>query len=278
MALNSPRFKGEHAFERIDQGHDIIARGATGRHIHILQMALIDLGFPMPISTMSRHYSPDGVYGAETEAVVAKFQKVNPPLQEDGEVGLNTLRKIDDLVGGFKHRVRLHFRSLALSDVPFDRILSSAQKVYAQYAIDISFASGQSLGLSAEEESRFTTVAQNCVWDVSGGEFESLHKLGTPVPGNDIKVFIVNKFQEGNVVGCGGHAVGHPACAVTHDAPRWDMAHEVGHVLLTSSFDPVHSDSKRNLMYFAPSGDATPLTFTEKQLGKIRSSPLCRTI
>jgi Putative peptidoglycan binding domain len=278
MALTSVRFMNEPALQRIEAGNDILMRGMSGRHIHLLQMALIDLGFAMPISTGSPDYSPDGVYGVETESVVREFQRRNPPLATDGKLGQNTIRAIDRQIGGFKHRVRLHFRSLALSDVAFDRILSSAQAVYAQYGIDVFFASGESVGLSPDEESRFNVVGQNCDWEMNSGEFADLQALGTAVPNNDVKVFIVNKFQETNVLGCGGHAAGKPACAVTHDCSRWDPAHEVGHVLLTSTFSPAHSGSPRNLMFATSSNGPTPLALTDKQLARMRSSPLCRAV
>ena len=278
MTFNSPRFKTETQLGRIETGHDVLVRGSHGRHVHLLQMALIDLGFAMPISTASQDFSPDGSYGRETEAAVEAFQRKNPPLKPDGKIGQNTIREIDKQIGGMKHRVRLHFRSLSLSDVPFDLMLSSAQRAYAQYGIEIFFASGESLGLSDEEAKRFSVVGQNCGWSLDSGEFAALHALGSSVPNNDIKVFIVNKFQESNVLGCGGHAAGKPACAVTHDSSRWDMAHEVGHVLLTSGFAPVHSGSTRNLMFGTSSNGPTPLALTDKQIAKIRASPLCRAI
>ncbi|OCC05835.1 hypothetical protein BA190_06290 [Labrys sp. WJW] len=278
MALTSVRFKNEPSLQRIEAGNDVLLRGMSGRHVHLLQMALIDLGFAMPVSTQSQDYSPDGVYGIETETVVKAFQRRNPPLADDGKLGQATIREIDKQIGGFKHRVRVHFRSLALSDVPFERILSSAQAVYAQYGIEIFFASGESLGLTPEEENRFNVVGQNCTWQMDSGEFAELHALGTPVPNNDVKLFFVNRFQENNVLGCGGHATGKPACAVTHDCSRWDPAHEIGHVMLTSSFAPVHSGSTRNLMFATSSNGATPLALTEKQLKQIRSSPVCRAV
>lgn len=278
MTLTSPRFKDEPELIRIEAGHNVLIRNAHGRHVHLVQMALIDLGFAMPISTTSQDFSPDGFYGNETETVVKAFQQKNPPLVADGKIGQNTIREIDKQIGGFKHRINLHFRSLSLSDVPFDLIFSSAQKVYAQYGIDVFFASGESLGLSQDEENRFNVVAQNCGWTLDSGEFAALQALGTRAPANDVKVFIVNKFQETNVLGCGGHAAGRPACAVTHDSSRWDMAHEVCHVLLTSAFAPVHSGSPRNLMFATSSKGNTPLALTEKQLTKIRSSTLCRAI
>ena len=152
----------------------------------------------------------------------------------------------------------------------------STAQVYAKYGIEARFASGESLGLSPDEQNRFNVVGQNCAWQMDSGAFADLHKLGTPVPNNDVAVFIVNQFQETNVLGCGGHASNRPACAVTHDCLRWDVAHEICHVLLTSTFVPVHTSSQRNLMFATSSNGAETLTLTDKQLARVRSSPLCR--
>ena len=84
--------------------------------------------------------------------------------------------------------------------MPFDRIMSSAAQVYAQYGIEVRFASGESLGLSTDDQNRFNVVTQNCDWQMDSGEFAELHRLGTPVPNNDVAVFIVNEFQENILV------------------------------------------------------------------------------
>ena len=68
MPLTSPRFKSERELIAVEAGHAALRRGESGRHIQLVQMALIDLGFAMPISTSSQDYSPDGVYGVETAA------------------------------------------------------------------------------------------------------------------------------------------------------------------------------------------------------------------
>ena len=65
MPLTSPRFKNERELIAVEAGHAVLRRGSTGRHVHLVQMALIDLGFVMPISILSQDYSPDGVYGVE---------------------------------------------------------------------------------------------------------------------------------------------------------------------------------------------------------------------
>ena len=278
MALSSPRFRNESRLQQIELGHGALRAGATGRLVHLIQMALVDLGQAMPRSTRSTHYSPDGIYGTETTEAVKSFQRATTGLEPDGAVGQQTLRALDRRHSNFTHRIGLHFRSLSLTNVPFDRMLTSAELAYAQYGIQIVFQSGQSLRLSDEEQQRFNVVGQNCDWQMESGAFAELHRLGSPFPANDIGVFIVNQFQETDVLGCGGHAATRPSCAVTHDCSRWDPAHEIGHVLLTSSFVPVHSRDRRNLMFETSSNGREPLALTEKQLQTIRSSPLCQAI
>jgi hypothetical protein len=279
LPLTSPRFRNERELTAVEAGRATLQRGSTGRHVHLVQMALIDLGFAMPISTQSQDYSPDGVFRVETETVVQAFQRsVSPPgLKPDGVVGQLTLRELDKRFPRFTHRINLHFRSLSLTDIPFQRLMSNTTQVYAQYGIEARFASGQSLGLQPDQERRFTVVGQNCQWEMNSGEFADLHKLGTPVPNTDIAVFIVNQFQEPNNDGCAGHAAHIPACAVTHNCMQWTVAHEVCHVLLTSTFLPIHTVSPRNLM-FGGNWATEPPTLTEKQTAKVRSSPLCRAI
>jgi peptidoglycan hydrolase-like protein with peptidoglycan-binding domain len=159
VPLTSPRFPNERELIAIEANRAVMQRGSHGRHVHLVQMALIDLSFPMPISTMSNHYSPDGVFGTKTENVVKAFQRsVLPPhpgLKADGVVGQLTMREIDKRFAKFTRRFNLHFRSLALSNVPFDRLMSGTAQVYAQYGIEARFANGQSLGLSPDQEARF---------------------------------------------------------------------------------------------------------------------------
>ena len=147
MPLSSPRFQDERELIAVEAGHAILRRGSTGRHVHLVQMALIDLGFVMPISILSQDYSPDGVYGAETEAIVKAFQRSVPApgLKPDGVVGQLTLRELDKRHPKFTHRINLHFRSLSLSDIPFRQLMSNTAQAYAQYGIEVWFASGESL-------------------------------------------------------------------------------------------------------------------------------------
>jgi peptidoglycan hydrolase-like protein with peptidoglycan-binding domain len=64
--------------------------------VRVIQMALIHLGFPMPSST-AKFGSPDGIFGQETKDKVKQFQKKHK-LSRDGDVGRNTMAKLDELV------------------------------------------------------------------------------------------------------------------------------------------------------------------------------------
>jgi len=272
MALTSRRFVNNFRLKRAEAGATI-RQGSRGRHVHLLQMALIDLGYAMPRS-VGGLYSPDGIYGAEMKEKVTAFQNANN-LSPDGEVGQNTMRAFDHHCRAYTHRVKLHFRSISLADVPFHQSLKDAENTYAQYGIRIEFGSGISLGLSHEEEQKFNRVDGECNWVMDAGEFNDLHRLGGTVHSNDILVYYVKDFSD-SIVGCGGHATNRPACTIAADGTRWTTAHEVGHVLLTKSYSPVHTGHTSNLMYNTTTvhGSRMPC-LNNAQIAQIRRSACC---
>ncbi|MEZ5346879.1 MAG: peptidoglycan-binding domain-containing protein [Pyrinomonadaceae bacterium] len=272
MALLSPRFVSSSELRNASTGA-IIRKGAKGRHVHLLQMALIDLGFQMPRST-GGVYSPDGDFGEETKEKVIAFQRANN-LSPDGEVGPKTMAVLDAKCRNYKHRVKVHFRSISLADVPFERSLRDAETIFGQYAIKFEYANGESLMLSEAEEQRFNTVDGECEWVLDTGEYNDLHGMGSFVPANELSVYFVRRFSDPDLLGCGGHAANRPACTVAANASRWDTAHEAAHVLLTSNFDPVHVNDLRNLMHPTASTFATIPVLTDRQITKIRSSVCC---
>ncbi len=176
----------------------------------------------------------------------------------------------------FTHQVTLHFRSLSLTNVPFANLLANAERVYAQYGIRIRFGSGQSLHLSEEEARRYQQVDGQCRWAITAGEYAEVQKLGPPTPGQGVRVYFVNRFAGRGSLGCGGHAPGKPACICAAAGSKWTMAHEVGHVLLGSSFSPVHSTDRNNLMYSStPAITADLPVLTDAQVERIKQSPYC---
>lgn len=274
MALSSPRFVSSRKLQRVAR-EGVVRKGARGRHVHLVQMALIDLGHPMPGSTWCPTCSPDGIFGDETEAVVWRFQG-DHGLVQDGVIGRNTMAALDRACAGYLHNVILHFRSLSLTNVPFPRLLQNCQLVYGQYAIEVKFGSGVSLGLSPAEEQTFARVGGECEWLITSGEMNRLHAKGPSVPPNEIKVYYVRRFVSNNLLGCGGHAENRPACTVAATASQWDTAHEVCHVLLTSGFQPVHIQDRRNLMFPTSSNAARIPVLTDSQVRQVRNSVCCR--
>lgn len=127
----------------------------------------------------------------------------------------------------------------------------------------------------------------NCAAISADGETLAMHdgagpvqfrELGEPVPSTEIIVYYVDRFGQAGLLGCGGHAAGRPACIVAARASRWDTAHEIGHVLLTSAFSPVHSTDPTNLMFqFSSTSSTTPI-LTDAQVAQMKASPCCESI
>lgn len=274
MALTSPRFNTSQQLIAASNNAPPLRQGASGRAVHLIQFALLDLGYAMPRST-GGNMSPDGIYGSETVEIVKAFQR-SKRLNPDGEVGRDTMRELDLAFARPSHRVRLHFCSISLTRVPFEQSLRNAQTVYGQYGIDFQFASGQSLLLTPEQTALFDSIDQECNWNITTGEYDQLHQLGSPCPLFDIKVYFVRQMRD--VLGCGGHAPGRPAATVAAEAWRWDMAHEVGHVLLTEAFRPVHHPHPRNLMNAFPANNNVIKLLTEAQVRQIRNHPCCNNV
>jgi hypothetical protein len=154
-------------------------------------------------------------------------------------------------------------------------LFENARLVYGKYGIKLEFGSGQSLLLPDSEARRLAQVDGQCKWRIDSGEYRDVQQLGGPIPSTDILVFYVGRFSEANLLGCGGHIPGRPACIVAAQGGPWDTAHEVGHVLLGSFFSPSHSTDPSNLMYqYSSISPATP-TLTTEQLAQIRKSPCC---
>ena len=269
MALSSPRFAANKHLNAVSRNASVLKKGKGGRSVHIVQQALIDLGFPISAS--------DGKFGPVTDGALKKFQRRHR-LKEDGIIGPKTMRKLDNALSKYQHRVGLHFRSINLTAVPFEKIFKSTQKVYDQYGIKIEMLTGKSLLLTPAEMKKYFVVKTSCNWEINSGEVNDLHSKGGSVSSSEILVYYVNKFSDATLLGCGGHAKNRPAVTVASNASQWDTAHEIGHVLLTSAFTPVHSTDTKNLMYaFSQTISQTPI-LTNRQLTQIRSHICCKAI
>lgn len=270
---SSPRFLPSRTLRKVAANQATMSLGDRGRAVHLVQQALIDLGHRLPRST-GGSYSPDGSFGNETETRLKAFQAANR-LRDDGILGQTTLEALSRRLPGYQHRVRLHFRSIARQNVAFKQSLLDAQVVYSQYGIKIEFGSGESLMLTAAQTQLFDRIDDRCRWVLTSGEFDQLHSLGSRAPSNEILVYYVKSLRQGKL-GCGGHAPNRPAVTVGGQASRWDTAHEVGHVLLGSSFAPVHVNDRRNLMHPTVAKYATIPVLTDKQVKQMRRSVCCK--
>lgn len=97
MAFACARFSGEPGIIRAAANNPPLREGTHNEAVRVVQLALIDLGFRMPISTAAGATLPDGIFGHETAAVVRDFQRANG-LTVDAVVGTETLARLDQLL------------------------------------------------------------------------------------------------------------------------------------------------------------------------------------
>jgi peptidoglycan hydrolase-like protein with peptidoglycan-binding domain len=93
MAFRALRFQRCPRLLAAADNRPALRKGETSEAIAILQQTLIDLGYPMPISTR-RKGRADGIFGDETAATVAAFQR-SQGLSPDGVAGRQTLGRLD---------------------------------------------------------------------------------------------------------------------------------------------------------------------------------------
>lgn len=96
MTLSSPRFATIPQCQQAAMNAPLMKPGAKGQGVSAVQQGLIDLGFPMPLST-KRFGAPDGIFGGETTQRLIQFQK-QKGLMADGVIGKNTMHKLDALL------------------------------------------------------------------------------------------------------------------------------------------------------------------------------------
>jgi peptidoglycan hydrolase-like protein with peptidoglycan-binding domain len=95
MALRSPRFANNPRLQKAADNAPPLRQGETGEAVWLVQRALLDLGYLMPISTKKQD-GPDGIFGDETFRTVARFQ-TDQGIGRDGVAGRDTMAKLDAL-------------------------------------------------------------------------------------------------------------------------------------------------------------------------------------
>ncbi len=171
-------------------------------------------------------------------------------------------------------------RSIAQPKIGESQQLEVMRRIYHQYSIDVEIVSAMSLGLSGLDEIFLTSVDGDCNWNTLSEDQQLLEALGRESVGaNEVVVYFATTLRQkdgSTLQGCAGHLPGKPAAMIASTASdKMTMAHEVGHVLLTSSFSPVHEADSKNLMCSAPICTGNPATLNDSQLAQIRKSPMC---
>jgi len=235
----------------------------------------------------------DGLCGPKTKGMIADFQESVLKFKwPDSRVDPNgkTIKALNDEKsetiwrstppaggkGGTRKALHLHFRSLSLTSVSFDTQYNAAIQVFGQYNIDVRMKSGKSVWLSEADRKKFKRVDTSCV--AGKDEWSALQKLLNDVPSSDICVFFVGQLWDPKekpgsemFLGCGAHRPGSPACVVAANGSKYDMAHEVGHVLGLG-----HDSTSGNLMHPTQASYPKLPVLTVGQLATVRKSPLCR--
>jgi hypothetical protein len=266
--------------------------GEVGPAVRLVQQALLDLGFSMPVS-IRRFGSPDGIFGDETKVKVTAFQGRNG-LVPDGVVGQGTLAKLDQLLPGagaalppipastwVLHRFQITFRSGAMPTIPESVALQNARLVYGQYGFRVDEGPGMSILITPDQQVQLDASQTECRLNQEDELQKLLFSLGGGRDGvstTDILVFYVNKLTDTSnqpLNGCASHRASDPAVAVAAGGSPWTCAHEVGHVLL-GNLTPTHSDKTSNLMFRSTNSiTASPPGLAEVQVRQMRKSTLC---
>lgn len=288
MAVLSPRFAFNERLKLASENKTVIAYGETGDAVRIIQQSLIELGYWMDKS-LQKFNTPDGIFGPETLARVKAFQSGHK-LYPDGKVGPKTLDKLSELLpnmgpilppipkkAAFKHRVKLHFRSLVQSDQPVSFQEANARMTYAKYGIYLDVLSGMTMNLSDADKKTFDSVdVGECVDNKLTDELGSLHKIGLQGVGeNEVVIYFAREVtdeKKKKIYGCAAINANRPAVVVAANGSGWTLGHELGHVLL-GNFSPPHSTDTANLMYSPTTGITNnPPDLTADQLTAIRAS------
>lgn len=278
MAISSPRFLKVPQIAQAAANSPWMSHGARGHGVHLIQFALIDLGFAMPRSTGGRSMSPDGIYGSETAEKVREFQRSplgGPPVIDDGIVGANTMAKLDRAIGGHTHRTEVHMLTTKKSQLSLFHMVDVAKEVYGHYGIHFDVRPGLCVDLSDAEddvmEDHKSTKVQlrKVVNDNSNYAFSPNHTVAVQI----------GRFDPDTVFGLTDSDASMAICRISDDATEATLGHEVGHVLLTpaSGHDKEdHTPHVNNLM--TDRTEVAPYVLTLEQVTEMRGHARCRKI
>lgn len=123
MALQSIRLGRHQRLQAAAANNPSLQQGDAGEGVETLQQSLVDLGFPMPISTRKTGF-PDGIYGKETMAAVTAFQ-ARERLHQDGIAGRDTLHRLDGILLRLQNLDHAQFQADILAPPPLRKYHAS---------------------------------------------------------------------------------------------------------------------------------------------------------
>ncbi|MEO1103897.1 MAG: peptidoglycan-binding domain-containing protein, partial [Pseudomonadota bacterium] len=276
--LTSPRFSKNAQLKDAFANSPWLKWGSQGVGVHLMQFALIDLGFPMPKSVGGKGLSPDGDFGNETYAVVKKFQESTlggPAVDVDGVVGQNTLGKLDRAIGGFTHKISVHLRVVHAPDKDVSHYVSLAVDAYAQYGIKFEIASALPLMLSKDKKEWLEKQSTSGA-DVIKDPPRSVLAPFFPVKTSDILAYSLELFDPDTVYGLTTSNGSGAVVRLSKDQQDSTLAHEVGHALLTPLSGPDKEDHHPSINNLMGTGTrAAPYVLTIDQVKEMRTHLRC---
>ncbi|MBK8182946.1 MAG: hypothetical protein IPK63_08600 [Candidatus Competibacteraceae bacterium] len=141
--------------------------------------------------------------------------------------------------------------TLAAVKFDYNKSITFAEKLYGSNGIYFDIRQQLCLALTETQQTKLAVIDGQCKWDQNNAEQDDLFELVKGRVGAGISIFIVggiNTDGKTTLAGCAGHSPSKPAAVVSATGTMYTLAHELGHVLLTSTFSPVHETSNSNIM------------------------------
>lgn len=177
--------------------------------------------------------------------------------------------------------VSVHIRQLQAVDFDILGSVRCTQRVYGRYGIYFKVASLQSLHMTDAARTYFETLATSCIQGRTNVKRSSMFEQFGVQDLASITVFLIKTLDHlvpkpTIMVGCAAHDPSEPAVYLARAATPYDLAHEIGHMLLGMNYD--HSIVPNNVMLEGAYEQSTAVNpkLTPSQVATMRRSPYAR--
>ncbi len=173
--------------------------------------------------------------------------------------------------------LRVNIFTLAVPAFDYSKSITFAEKLYGSNGIYFDIGQQLCLALTEAQQVKLKVIDGTCKWDQNNAEQDALYDLVKSRMISGIAIFIVGGIQTDStktLAGCAGHDPAKPAVVVSATGTMYTLAHELGHVLLTSGFSPVHESSNSNIMVNGTHNipaNSSP-TFNAAQIAQLKKS------